>query len=101
MYGPGTGISVIAFPTGMAPFVVGSGGGEEVGVVRDVAEPEGLGDVAPPTGGVAGESVTGESLDTFTGAGRAQPAITDPPRAAVAIAKNPRRFIAIPPQCAG
>jgi hypothetical protein len=67
MYGPGIVIAVIASPTGIVPFVVGSGGGEAVGVVRDEAEAEGVDDVVRPSDGVAGESVTGESPDTFMG----------------------------------
>jgi hypothetical protein len=97
MYGPGTEISVIAVPTGIGPFVVGSGGGEAVGGVSDVVETEGVGDVVRPSDGVAGDSVTGKSPDTFMEACRAQPASTEPPTAAVARARNPRRFIVLPP----
>jgi len=70
MYGPGTEISVIAVPTGIAPLVVGSGGGEAVGGVKALAENESVGDVVRPGDGVAGESVTGESPDTFMDACR-------------------------------
>src|SRR5450631_3265083 len=98
MYGPGTGISVIAFPTGIAPFVAGSGGGAAAGVVRDA---EGVADAVRPAFGVAGESGTGESPDIPMGTCRAHAVSAVPVTAPVAKAKNPRRFIAVPPPCSG
>jgi hypothetical protein len=94
MYGPGTGISVIAVPTGIAPFVAGNGGGGGVGAWNGVPETEGLGDCGLGGGGVAGESVTGESPDMSIGACRAHAVSTEPATAPVVTAKNPRRFIA-------
>jgi hypothetical protein len=100
MYGPGTGISVIAFPTGIAPLVVGNGGTDTGGSLSDGVLAEGRGDEGRPVVG-AGLSETGESLEMFKGTWRAHAVSTVPVTAPVATAKNPRRFIAIPPPRTG
>jgi hypothetical protein len=96
MYGPGIGISVIAVPTGMGPFVAGNGGGGAVGATSDGVE-EGRGVYVRPAADVAGALVTGESPEMSMGAWRAHAATAVPATAAAATAKNPRRFIAVPP----
>jgi hypothetical protein len=96
MYGPGTGISVIAFPTGIAPLVVGNGGTDTGGSLTGGALTEGLDDPGRPVVG-AGVSETAESPEMSKGTWRAHAVSTVPVTAPVATAKNPRRFIAIPP----
>jgi len=95
MYGPGIGISVIALPTGIAPFVVGSDGDDAAGVCRVVGASEGFGDVRPVMGLVAA-SETAESPEMSSGVWRAHAASAEAATAPVLTAKNPRRFIVVP-----
>src|SRR5664280_3831983 len=88
MYGPGTGISVIAFPTGIPPLVVGNGGTDTCGSLTGGALTEGLDDPGRPVVG-AGVSETGESLEMLKGT-CAHAVSTVPVTAPVATAKNPR-----------
>jgi hypothetical protein len=92
MYGPGTGISVIAFPTGIAPLVVGNGGTDTGGSLSDGVLTEGLEDPGRPVVG-AGPSETGESPEMFKGTWRAHPANAAPVTMPAVARKNTRLSI--------
>lgn len=89
----------MACPLGMGPLVVGSGGGGEVGGVRDdegVAGGGELGDRSRPGDGVVEGSVTGASPATSMAPRRAHAASTVPATAPVVTARNPRRLVDAP-----
>ena len=91
---------MIAFPTGIAPLVVGSGGTAAGGSLSDGVLTEGLDYPGRPVVG-AGVSETGESLEMLKGTWRAHPANTAPVTMPAVARKNTRLSIAIPPPRTG
>jgi hypothetical protein len=94
MYGPGTGISVIAFPTGIAPLVVGNGGTDTGGSVTGGVLARGRDDPGWPVVG-AGVSETAESPEMSKGTWRAHPANAAPVTMLAVARKNTRLSICL------
>jgi hypothetical protein len=92
MYGPGTGISVIAFPTGIAPLVVGNGGTATGGSVTGGVLTRGRDDPGWPVVG-AGVSETAESPEMSKGTWRAHPANAAPVTMLAVARRNTRLSI--------